>query len=87
MSSLADLVEDMKQGAVELLVILGGNPVFTAPRDLEFANALERCRCGSTWALRGRDVSRSATGTCRRRTSWKLGRRRAFDGTATICSR
>ena len=40
MQSLRDLVEDIKSGQVQTLVILGANPVFTAPADLEFAKRL-----------------------------------------------
>ena len=40
--SLRELVEDMEQGRVELLVILGGNPVYTAPADLNFAEHLQK---------------------------------------------
>jgi MoCo/4Fe-4S cofactor protein with predicted Tat translocation signal len=40
--SLAALVADMKAGKVELLLILGGNPVYDAPADLDFAGALEQ---------------------------------------------
>ena len=32
----------MTAGQVELLLILGGNPVFTAPADLNFAEALDK---------------------------------------------
>jgi len=39
-SSLASLVSAMKGGAVQTLVILGGNPVFDAPADLDFASAM-----------------------------------------------
>jgi len=39
-SSLAALVADMNAGKVDALVILGGNPVFTAPADLKFADAM-----------------------------------------------
>ena len=48
MPSLADRVaarrssQDMNAGAVKLLVILGGNPVFTAPADLKFGEALQK---------------------------------------------
>jgi MoCo/4Fe-4S cofactor protein with predicted Tat translocation signal len=42
MSSLASLVSAMKGGAVQTLVILGGNPVFDAPADLDFASALAK---------------------------------------------
>jgi MoCo/4Fe-4S cofactor protein with predicted Tat translocation signal len=37
MQSLRDLVEDINSGQVQTLVILGANPVFTSPPDLEFA--------------------------------------------------
>ena len=37
--SLRELVRDMEQGRVEFLVILGGNPVYTAPADLNFVEA------------------------------------------------
>jgi len=42
LASLRTLVEDMAAGRVELLVILGGNPVYTAPADLPFAQHLIR---------------------------------------------
>jgi len=38
--SLASLVSAMQGGAVQTLVILGGNPVFDAPADLDFASAM-----------------------------------------------
>ncbi len=37
MASLRALVDDIKHGDVSTLVILGGNPVYDAPTDLEFA--------------------------------------------------
>ena len=42
LAGLRKLVEEMRQGEVELLVILGGNPVFDAPADLDFGAALDR---------------------------------------------
>src|SRR5262249_21787149 len=39
-ASLRDLVQAMEAGQVDLLVILGGNPVFTAPADLKFGERL-----------------------------------------------
>ena len=66
-------------GTVELLLILGGNPVFTAPADLDFA----RARCDKVAAarpprpVRRRDRRRSATGTCPRRTTSRRGATRA----------
>jgi molybdopterin-containing oxidoreductase family iron-sulfur binding subunit len=40
--SLRELVADMNAGKVDLLLILSGNPVYTAPTDLGFANAMGR---------------------------------------------
>ncbi|MBL8659292.1 MAG: TAT-variant-translocated molybdopterin oxidoreductase [Rhodospirillales bacterium] len=40
--ALPALAEAMAAGEVETLVILGANPVYTAPADLDFANRLDR---------------------------------------------
>jgi molybdopterin-containing oxidoreductase family iron-sulfur binding subunit len=40
-ASLAELVADMNARKVDTLLILGGNPVFNAPADLNFAKALD----------------------------------------------
>jgi len=39
--SLHLLVEDIRAGKVDLLLILGGNPAYDAPAELEFASALK----------------------------------------------
>ena len=39
--SIKDLVADMNAGKVDLLIILGGNPAYDAPADLNFADALK----------------------------------------------
>ncbi len=39
--SLKELVADMNAGKVDLLIILGGNPAYDAPADLNFADALK----------------------------------------------
>jgi molybdopterin-containing oxidoreductase family iron-sulfur binding subunit len=41
-SSLAALVSAMQGGTVQTLVVLGGNPVFDAPADLDFASAMAK---------------------------------------------
>jgi len=41
-ASLRELVADMNAGHVDLLVILGGNPVYNAPADLDFAAAIRK---------------------------------------------
>ncbi len=41
-SSLASLVSAMKAGTIKTLVVLGGNPVFDAPADLDFGSAMAK---------------------------------------------
>ena len=41
-AGLQELVGEMNAGTVSLLVILGGNPVYTAPADLKFAEAMDK---------------------------------------------
>ena len=40
-ASIKELVADISAGKVDLLVILGGNPAYEAPSDLDFANVLK----------------------------------------------
>ncbi|HEV2401042.1 MAG TPA: TAT-variant-translocated molybdopterin oxidoreductase [Candidatus Sulfotelmatobacter sp.] len=40
-SSIKELVTDMKAGRVDMLLILGGNPAYDAPVDLDFADAVK----------------------------------------------
>jgi len=42
--SLRELIKDMQAGAVDLLLIAGANPVYTAPADLEFAKHFANVR-------------------------------------------
>src|SRR5690606_20188924 len=39
--ALAQLVADLNSGSVDTLIMLGTNPVFNAPADLDFANAVK----------------------------------------------
>ena len=41
-SALTSLVSAMKGGAIKTLLVLGGNPVFDAPADLDFAAAMAK---------------------------------------------
>jgi MoCo/4Fe-4S cofactor protein with predicted Tat translocation signal len=84
-TSLRDLVTDMSAERVDTLLIFGGNPVFTAPADLGFADALGRV--GLSVAL---GTHRDETGVACR---WHVPEAhiferwtdaRAFDGTTTI---
>ena len=42
MESLRQLVSDMQAGQVQTLVVLGGNPSYTAPADVPFSQALSK---------------------------------------------
>ncbi|MEZ4401835.1 MAG: 4Fe-4S dicluster domain-containing protein [Kofleriaceae bacterium] len=42
--SLAAVVRDLKAGQVQTLIMLGGNPVYDAPADLDFAAALAQAK-------------------------------------------
>ena len=41
-ASLRELVADMSSSQVDVLLILGGNPVYNAPADLDFAGAIRK---------------------------------------------
>src|SRR5208283_5160775 len=41
LESIKDLVTDINAGKVDLLIILGGNPVYDVPADLNFSDALK----------------------------------------------
>ena len=49
--SLKDLVDDMIAGKVDTLLMLGVNPVYTAPPDLDFAKALRQVPLSVSLAL------------------------------------
>ncbi|HEY6924327.1 MAG TPA: hypothetical protein VI653_12720, partial [Steroidobacteraceae bacterium] len=83
--SLADLVAAMHAGSVDTLLVLGANPVYDAPADLQFGTALEKVP-----HLVHLGLYRDETGA---RAEWHLPQAhsletwsdaRAFDGTATI---
>jgi MoCo/4Fe-4S cofactor protein with predicted Tat translocation signal len=42
LAGLQELTAEMNAGKVDFLLILGGNPVYTAPGDLKFAEALQK---------------------------------------------
>jgi MoCo/4Fe-4S cofactor protein with predicted Tat translocation signal len=42
LAGLQELVGEMNAGKVDVLLIIGGNPVYTAPSDLKFADALQK---------------------------------------------
>jgi molybdopterin-containing oxidoreductase family iron-sulfur binding subunit len=85
-ASLRQLSDEMASGAVEFLIILGGNPVFTAPANIEFSKKLRRVPL--TAHLSGEVNETSAV--CQWHIpethfleSWTDAR--AYDGTVSIC--
>ncbi len=83
--SLRDLVNDLDAGRVQMLLIFGGNPVYDAPVDFQFAERLARVPFSAHLNMYQDETSA--------RTTWHIpeahyletwGDARAFDGTATI---
>jgi len=85
LASLSELVADMRGGAVETLLILGGNPVYDAPTDLNFLEALKHVKFRAHVGL----YSNETAAWCHWHVpeshyleSWSDGR--AYDGTITL---
>jgi molybdopterin-containing oxidoreductase family iron-sulfur binding subunit len=83
--TLADLAQEMHAGQVECLAILGGNPVYTAPKELRFAEALAQVPFSFHHTLLANETSKAV--------QWQLPDThyleawtdvRAYDGTVTI---
>ncbi len=85
LESLTDLARDMDAGRVETLVILGGNPVFTAPADLAFGERLRKVKLRVHASLYTDETSALChwhIPEAHFLESWSDAR--AFDGTASI---
>ena len=85
LSSLRELVGEMNAGQVELLAIVGANPVFTAPADLNFQDALGKVAFSVHHSLYYDETSGYCTWmvpAAHAFESW--GDARALDGTVTI---
>jgi molybdopterin-containing oxidoreductase family iron-sulfur binding subunit len=85
LASLRDLVQAMSAGQVETLIIVGGNPVFTAPADLNFQDALGKVGFSVHHSLYYDETSGYCTWmvpAAHAFESW--GDVRALDGTVTI---
>jgi MoCo/4Fe-4S cofactor protein with predicted Tat translocation signal len=83
--SLRALVDDMNAGNVDMLIMLGGNPVFNAPVDFEFLPALERVKLRVHLSPYQDETSAYChwhVPEAHYLESW--GDIRAYDGTATI---
>jgi molybdopterin-containing oxidoreductase family iron-sulfur binding subunit len=82
---MKSLVEDIEAGEVEVLVVLGGNPVFDAPADFDFSELLRRLPLSIHLTLDMNETARECTWVIPEShylESW--GDARAFDGTVSI---
>jgi molybdopterin-containing oxidoreductase family iron-sulfur binding subunit len=84
-ASLRDLIVDMRAGKVDMLMIVSGNPVYSAPADLGFADALAKVPLRAHLSLHNDETS----ALCHWQVpeahfleSWSDAR--GFDGTASI---
>ncbi len=85
LEALQTLTSEMSNDRVDTLLILGGNPVYTAPKDVEFKAALERVTCSVHLGLYADETARECT--------WHLpmahyleawGDARGYDGTVGL---
>ncbi len=85
MQSLRTLVDDMNAGKVEALLILGGNPVYNAPSDLDFKSALGKVNWRAHLSLYNDETSEYChwhVPAAHYLESWSDTR--GYDGTASI---
>jgi MoCo/4Fe-4S cofactor protein with predicted Tat translocation signal len=85
--SLRDLVADMRAGKVDVLVIMGGNPVYDAPADLGFGDALKDSKIAlrihhGLYQNETSDHCHWHVNEAHALESWSDGR--AYDGTVSI---
>jgi len=84
-TSLADLVQDMRGGKVNRLLIMDSNPVYTAPGALGFAEALTHVDFSLTLSLIPSETSQATVWAVPMTHTWESwGDARAYDGTVTI---
>jgi molybdopterin-containing oxidoreductase family iron-sulfur binding subunit len=84
-ASLQDLVKDLDAGAVDLLLVAGGNPVFTAPVDWGMRDRIQKARLRVHLSLYHNETSEVCQWVVPEThylETW--GDARAFDGTVTI---
>ncbi|HZT68132.1 MAG TPA: TAT-variant-translocated molybdopterin oxidoreductase [Terriglobia bacterium] len=85
MESIRELAADMNAGTVETLLIIGGNPVYNAPADLDFKKALDKVKLRLRLGIYNDETSYHChwfVPQTHYLESWSD--ERAFDGTACI---
>ena len=86
-SSLASLVSAMNAGAIKTLVVLGGNPVFDAPANLDFASAMAKVPHRSRSGTGRRNIHQGDVAYPRAHYLESWGDARAVGGTVASPSR
>jgi molybdopterin-containing oxidoreductase family iron-sulfur binding subunit len=83
--SLQALVQDLNSGAVDTLVILENNPAYTAPADLDFAEAMKKARQSIYLAFYADETASLSTWSIPAAHYMEMwGDALAFDGTPTL---
>ena len=83
--ALRELVEEMRGGAVELLIVFGGNPRYDAPADFNFAEAFDKVKLRVHHSVHFNETSRHShwhVPAAHFLESWSDTR--SFDGTIAI---
>jgi len=84
-ASLNDLVDDMHAGKVTTLLIIDGDPVYTAPGALGFANAMKKVEFSLSLTSTLNQTSDAAVWAVPMAHTWEAwSDARAFDGTASL---
>ena len=84
-ASLAELCADIDKGAVSVLIVLGGNPIYNAPADLKFTERFKSVANRIHWGLyddETANLSHWHVPAAHYLESWSDAR--AFDGTVSI---
>ena len=85
LADLKALVSDMNSGKVQYLVVLGANPIYAAPADLEFADAYNRIPTTAQLAMYVDETAQASTWHINQShflESWSDAR--SYDGSITI---
>jgi molybdopterin-containing oxidoreductase family iron-sulfur binding subunit len=84
-ASLTELVEEMRGGKVTTLLIIDGNPAYTAPGALGFVEALKRVNFSMTLTAASNETSEATVWGVPMAHAWETwSDARAYDGTTTI---
>ncbi len=83
--SLKTLVEELNAGVVEAVLVIGGNPVYNAPADLKFAEAISKAKYKIRLGLYDDETSQACNWFVPvTHTLEEWGDGRAYDGTYSV---